>query len=355
MPNPPAISQGTKYSPGRQESKLIRNDSPRFAFESMANHFDSGLSRNDSRPQVIELEYTMAARANWKGYLKLSLVSCAVALYPATSSSTRVRFHTVNRATGNRVKRQFIDPASGEPVEAEDQVKGYEVGRGSYVYVEDEELDAIRIESTHTIDIESFVPRDQVDELYLDTPYYIAPEDKVAQEAFAVIRDAMREKGKAGVARVVIARRERMILLRPLGKGLLGTVLRYPYEVRAEDAYFDDIPDLQLPEEMRDLAAHIIERKSAAFEPAKFEDRYENAVVELVRAKQTGEPVRIEEAPRPSNVVNLMEALRRSIAAEEPAGGPPKAPSKTSEERPARKAKREPSSRKAGPGAKKAG
>ena len=355
MPNPPAISQGTKYSPGRQESKLIRNDSPRFAFESMANHFDSGLSRNDSRPQVIESEYTMAARANWKGYLKLSLVSCAVALYPATSSSTRVRFHTVNRATGNRVKRQFIDPASGEPVEAEDQVKGYEVGRGSYVYVEDEELDAIRIESTHTIDIESFVPRDQVDELYLDTPYYIAPEDKVAQEAFAVIRDAMREKGKAGVARVVIARRERMILLRPLGKGLLGTVLRYPYEVRAEDAYFDDIPDLQLPEEMRDLAAHIIERKSAAFEPAKFEDRYENAVVELVRAKQTGEPVRIEEAPRPSNVVNLMEALRRSIAAEEPAGGPPKAPSKTSEERPARKAKREPSSRKAGSGAKKAG
>ena len=321
----------------------------------MANHFDSGLSRNDSRPQVIESEYTMAARANWKGYLKLSLVSCAVALYPATSSSTRVRFHTVNRGTGNRVKRQFIDPASGEPVEAEDQVKGYEVGRGSYVYVEDEELDAIRIESTHTIDIESFVPRDQVDERYLDTPYYIAPEDKVAQEAFAVIRDAMREKGKAGVARVVIARRERMILLRPLGKGLLGTVLRYPYEVRAEDAYFDDIPDLQLPEEMRDLAAHIIERKSAAFEPAKFEDRYENAVVELVRAKQTGEPVRIEEAPRPSNVVNLMEALRRSIAAEEPAGGPPKAPSKTSEERPARKAKREPSSRKAGPSAKKAG
>jgi DNA end-binding protein Ku len=355
MPNPPAISQGTKYSPGRQESKLIRNDSPRFAFESMANHFDSGLSRNDSRPQVIESEYTMAARANWKGYLKLSLVSCAVALYPATSLSTRVRFHTVNRGTGNRVKRQFIDPASGEPVEAEDQVKGYEVGRGSYVYVEDEELDAIRIESTHTIDIESFVPRDQVDELYLDTPYYIAPEDKVAQEAFAVIRDAMREKGKAGVARVVIARRERMILLRPLGKGLLGTVLRYPYEVRAEDAYFDDIPDLQLSEEMRDLAAHIIERKSAAFEPSQFEDRYENAVVELVRAKQTGEPVRIEEAPRPSNVVNLMEALRRSIAAEEPAGGPPKAPSKTSEERPARKAKREPSSRKAGPSAKKAG
>src|SRR3954451_17438859 len=172
----------------------------------------------------------MAARANWKGYLKLSLVSCSIALYPATSSSSRVRFHTINRATGNRVKRQFIDPATEELVESEDQVKGYEVAKRSYVYVEDEELDAIRIESTHTIDIESFVPREQVDELYLDTPYYIAPEDKVAQEAFAVIRDAMREKGKAGVARVVISRRERMILLEPLGKGLLGTVLRYPYQ-----------------------------------------------------------------------------------------------------------------------------
>src|SRR3954453_10622730 len=149
MPNPPAISQGTKYSPGRRESRLIRNDSPGVAFESMANHFDSGLSRNDSRPQVIESEYTMAARANWKGYLKLSLVSCAVALYPATSSSSRVRFHTINRATGNRVKRQFVDPTTGEPVEADQQAKGYEVGRGAYLQVEDEELDAIRIESTH--------------------------------------------------------------------------------------------------------------------------------------------------------------------------------------------------------------
>src|SRR4051812_7661920 len=226
----------------------------------------------------------MAARANWKGYLKLSLVSCAVALYPATSSSTRVRFHTVNRGTGNRVKRQFIDPATGEPVEAEDQVKGYEVGRGSYVYVEDEELDAIKIESTHTIDIESFVPREQVDQRYLEAPYYITPEDKVAQEAFAVIRDAMRDKGKAGVARVVISRRERMILLEPLGKGLLGTLLRYAYEVRGEDAYFEEIPDLQLPAEMRELAAHIIERKTADFEPARFEDRYENAVIALIRS-----------------------------------------------------------------------
>ena len=161
----------------------------------------------------------MAPRANWKGYLKLSLVSCAIALYPATSSSARVRFSTLNRATGNRVKRQYIDPETGEPVEDEQQVKGYEVGKGSYIFVEDEELDAIKIESTHTIDIESFVLREQVDLRYLEAPYYITPDDKVAQEAFAVIRDAMRDKRKAGVARVVLARRERMVLARAARQG----------------------------------------------------------------------------------------------------------------------------------------
>ena len=291
----------------------------------------------------------MAPRANWKGYLKLSLVSCAVALYPATSSSSRIRFHTLNRATGNRVKRQYIDPETNEPVEAEDQVKGYEVAKGSYVFVEEEELESVRIESTHTIDIESFVPREQVDERFLETPYYIAPDDKVAQEAFAVIRDAMRDKGRAGVARVVIARRERMILLQPLGKGILATLLRYPYEVRAEDAYFEGIPDLKLPAEMRDLAGHIIETKASDFDPAKFEDRYENAVIELIRSKQTGEPVKAHEAPRPSNVVNLMDALRRSIDAErEPATK--KARSKTSAERASRKAP----AKRARPGARKA-
>jgi DNA end-binding protein Ku len=271
----------------------------------------------------------MAPRANWKGYLKLSLVSCAVALYPATSSSSRVRFHTLNRETGNRVKRQFVDPETGEPVENDEQVKGYEVGKGSYIVVEDEELEAIRIESTHTIDIESFVPREQVDVRYLETPYYIAPDDTVAQEAFAVIRDAMREKGRAGVARVVIARRERMVLLEPLGKGILATLLRYPYEVRGEDAYFDDIPELKLPAEMRDLAGHIIETKAADFDPSRFEDRYENAVVELIRSKQAGQPIKAPEAPRPSNVVNLMDALRRSIDAEGPAAAPKKVPSKS--------------------------
>ena len=290
----------------------------------------------------------MAARANWKGYLKLSLVSCAVALYPATSTSSRVRFNTLNRATGNRVKQQYIDPATGETVDAEDRVKGYEVGKNAYVFIEDEELDAIKIESTHTIDIESFVPVEQVDKRYLEAPYYIAPDDKVAQEAFAVIRDAMKEKGKAGIARVVISRRERMVLLEPLGKGIMATMLRYPYEVRGEEPYFEDIPELNIPKEMRDLAGHIIETKSADFEPAKFEDRYENAMIELVKSKETGRPVAAPEAPRPSNVVNLMDALRKSIAAEPPAASK-KAASKTSAERaPKADKKAHPASRKAG-------
>ena len=258
----------------------------------------------------------MAVRANWKGYLKLSLVSCAVALYPAASSSARVRFNTLNRATGNRVKRQFVDAQTGEPVEDDDQVKGYQVGKGSYVVVEDEELEAVRLESTHTIDVESFVPRAEVDVRYLDSPYYIAPDDKVAQEAFAVIRDAIREKEMAGLARVVMARREHMILLEPLGKGLLGTTLRFPYEVREEKPYFEDIPDVKLPQEMRELAAHIVEKKAGHFDPSKFEDRYENAVIELVKSKQAGKPIQPPKAAPPSNVINLMDALRKSIGTE---------------------------------------
>jgi DNA end-binding protein Ku len=257
-------------------------------------------------------------------------LSCAVALYPATSSSSRIRFNTLNRKTGNRVQRQFIDPETGDPVEAEDQVKGYPVSKGNYVLVEDEEIDSVRIESTHTIEIESFVPRAEVDERYLDTPYYIAPDDRVAQEAFAVIRDAIREKGMAGLARVVMARRERLLLLEPFETGLIGTTLHYAYEVRGADAVFDDIPEVKYPKEMRELAAHIIDTKTAHFDPTKFEDRYENALLELVRSKQTGEPVKTKTAPPPSNVVNLMDALRRSIDAEKPAA-PAKAPAKAAD------------------------
>ena len=177
----------------------------------------------------------MAPRASWKGYLKLSLVSCAVNLYPASSSSSRVSFNTINRKTGNRVKRQFVDAETGEVVENEDQAKGYPVAKDSYLLVDDEELDKIQIESTHTIDIEKFVPRSEIDPRYLEAPYYIAPSERVAEEAFAIIRDAMRDEKVVGLGRVVMARRERVMMLEPLGKGLVGTVLRYGAEVRNEE------------------------------------------------------------------------------------------------------------------------
>ncbi|WP_457091100.1 non-homologous end joining protein Ku [Microvirga sp. P5_D2] len=259
----------------------------------------------------------MAGRTVWKGHIKLSLVSCAVGLYPSTSSGGKIRFNTLNRKTGNRVKRQFIDSETEEVVESEEQVKGYLVGKGSYIQVEDEELDALKVESTHTIDIESFVPREEVDERFLDTAYYIAPTDKVSNEAFCVIRDAIRDKGMAGIARIVLARRERMILLEPLDEGLVGTTLHAADEVRDEDKVFDEISEVKYPKEMKDLAAHIIESKAAHFDPKQFDDRYEEAVAELLKAKQTGKSVKNdEEQPKSSNVVNLMDALKRSVSAE---------------------------------------
>ena len=268
----------------------------------------------------------MAPRAYWKGYLKLSLVSCAVALFPATSTSERVRFHNLNRKTGNRLRQKMVDEVTQDEVEAEDRVKGFKVGGSDYVTVDEEELEQLEIESSHTIDIDSFVKREDIDERYLDNPYYLAPNDKVAQEAFAVIRDAMDEKKMAGIGRIVLYRRERLLLLEPFEQGLLATTLRYKYEVRETDSYFEDIPKLDIPAEMRDLAKHIIETKAGTFDPSKFEDRYEDAVVKMIQAKQAGEPLRAAKAEtRPSNVVNLMDALRRSLAAE--SGGVPAKPS----------------------------
>jgi DNA end-binding protein Ku len=256
----------------------------------------------------------MAPRSNWKGYLKLSLVSASIAIYPATSSSEKVRFNTLNRATGNRLKRQMVDGVTGEVVESDEQVKGYAVGKDQFVVVEDDELANVAIESSHTVDIEKFVPKVSIDDRYRDTPYYLAPEDKVGQEAFAVIRDAMKKKKMVGIARVVMARRERVMMLEPFGKGIMGTTLHYPYEIRGEESVFEDIPDLQLPDQMVGLAEDIIDKMSGEFEPDKFEDRYENAMIELIRSKQAGLPAPQEKAPaRPANVVNLMDALRRSI------------------------------------------
>jgi DNA end-binding protein Ku len=280
----------------------------------------------------------MAPRANWKGYLKLSLVSCRVALFPATTTSGRVRLNIINRETGNRVNNQIVDAESGEPVEEEDRVKGYREGN-RYILLEDEEIDRVALESTHTIDIEEFVARDDVDEIYLDESYYIAPEDKVGYEAFAVIREAMREKDLVGIARVVLYRRERILMLQPRGKGLLATTIRYRDEVRDEDKYFDDIPNVKIAPDMLDLAVHILQSKRAKFDPSKFEDRYEQALKKLIQAKRAGKEPPEPPSPKPDNVIDLMDALRRSARSER--GG------KTSARRPsARRASQRPGARR---------
>ena len=263
----------------------------------------------------------MAPRPNWKGYLKLSLVSCPIALYPATTTSERVSFRTLNRETGNRVRRQFVDEQTGDPVQTEDQAKGYEVGKGEYIMLDDDELKAVQIESNHTIDIERFVPRAEIDELYLDTPYYLAPTDRVGEEAFAVIRNAMRAEKMVGLARVVLFRRERLMMLEPRDKGIVGFTLHYANEVHAANAYFEEIPDLALPKEMLELAKHIIAKMSGKFEPEQFEDRYENALIELIRSKQAGNPVKPQPTHRQANVINLIDALRRSVEGEKAGAG----------------------------------
>lgn len=257
----------------------------------------------------------MAPRPYWKGYLKLSLVSCPIALYTATSSSERVAFRQINKKTGNRLRQQLVDDVTREPVETEDKGRGYEVAKNAYLIIDDDELDAVAVESNHTIQIDSFVPRAQIDERYFDSPYYIAPDDEVGQEAFAVIRDAMKDKNMVALARVVLGKRERVIMLQSWDKGLMGTTLRYPYELRDAGEYFSDIADIKTKGEMLDLAEHILESKTTDFDPTKFVDHYEEAIIDMLRQKQAGMPTPKERtvAP-PSNVINLMDALRRSLA-----------------------------------------
>jgi DNA end-binding protein Ku len=259
----------------------------------------------------------MAPRAYWKGYLKLSLVSCPIALYPAASSSERVSFNRINKKTGNRLKQQLVDAETGDPVEKEDVGRGYEIGKGQYLQVEDDELEKIQIESTHTIEITNFVQRSEIDDRYLDSPYYLAPTDQVGQEAFAVIRDTIRAKGMVALARIVLARREHVVMLEAFDKGLLAVTLRYPYELRDQTAYFEDAPDLKLPAEMKELASHIVDSKTTQFDPSTFTDHYETALVDLLRAKQAGQIIEPKKGePPPQRVINLMDALRASIGAE---------------------------------------
>jgi DNA end-binding protein Ku len=253
----------------------------------------------------------MAARPYWKGYLKLSLVSCA------TTSSEKIAFRQINKKTGNRLRQQLVDEDTGRVVEADDKGRGFEVEKGVYLQIEDEEIESIAIESTHTIDIDRFVPKAQIDERYIDSPYYLAPSDKAGLDAFAVIRDAMRDKGMAALGRVVLSKRERVLMLEPWGKGLLGTTLRYPYEVRADEDYFRDIPDVKIPKDMLALAEHILETKKADFDATKFHDRYEQAIIEMIAVKKAGMPVsKKRPVPRIVGGTDLMAALRGSLAAE---------------------------------------
>jgi DNA end-binding protein Ku len=282
----------------------------------------------------------MAVRAYWKGSLKLSLVSCPVLLYPASTSLEKTRFHMINRETGHRLKQQMVDAETGDVVEGDQKGRGYELAKGKYVEIDKEELEAVQIESNHTIDIDSFVPKDEIDDRYLNHPYYIAPDGKAGIDAFAVIRDAMKDKDRVALARIVLTNREHVIAIEPLGKGLLGTTLRYPYELRDEADYFDDIKNPKISKDMIELASHILDTKAAHFDPSKFKDEYETALKTLVKRKAAGKPVKsAEREERPDNVVSLMDALKQSLKGK---GSAKRAasPARRATHRPAKKAHR---------------
>jgi DNA end-binding protein Ku len=281
----------------------------------------------------------MAPRANWKGFLRLSLVTCPIALFPATSESEKISFNQINKKTGHRIKYQKVDADTGEEVPNEDIIKGYKVDTDTYLEVSKDELDNIALESTRTIDIDQFVARKEIDDLYLVRPYYIVPDGKVGHDAYAVIRETIRSLDKVALARVVLTNREHVIALEARDKGLMGTLLRYPYEVRADSEYFDDIQDVKITKDMLDLAKHIVEQKSGHFDPDKFEDHYEAALQELLNKKQKGLPIAKTARPAIGNVINLMDALKASLKTgekSEPAAKPSKTPKKDA--KPKRKA-----------------
>jgi DNA end-binding protein Ku len=255
----------------------------------------------------------MAPRANWKGFLRLSLVTCPIALFPATSESEKISFNQINRKTGHRIKYQKVDADTGEEVASEDIVKGYKVDTDTYLEVSKDELDNIALESTRTIEIDQFVPRSEIDDLYLVRPYYIVPDGKVGHDAYAVIRETIRSLDKVALGRVVLTNREHIISLEARDNGLMGMLLRYPYEVRDSAEYFDDIQDVKVTKDMLDLAKHIVEQKSGHFDPSQFEDRYEAALQDLLNRKQKGQPIARVENRSSGNVVNLMDALRASL------------------------------------------
>jgi DNA end-binding protein Ku len=268
----------------------------------------------------------MAPRANWKGFLRLSLVSCPVALYPATSESEKISFNQLNRQTGHRIKYLKVDAETGDEVPNEDIIKGYQLEKDQFIEVTKEELEEIALESTRTIEIDEFVDRSDIDPRYLIRPYYLRPDGKVGHDAFAVIRETIKEMNKVAIGRVVLTNREHIIALEPMDKGLVGTLLRYPYEVRSEQEYFDEIQDVKVTKDMLDLAKHIVNQKAGRFDPEKFEDHYETALIDLINQKRAGKPITPKERPRGENVADLMDALRKSVGG---AAAETKAPKKS--------------------------
>jgi Ku protein len=284
-------------------------------------------------------------RAYWKGSLKLSLVNCPVALYPASTSVEKTRFHMINTETGNRLKQQMIDEETGEVVGKDQKGRGYEVRKGKYIEIAKDELEAVQIESTHTIEIDSFVPAEEIDKRYLDNPYYIAPEGKAGIDAFAVIRDAMKDKGRVALARIVLSNREHVIAIEPLGKGLLATTLRYPYELREPDDYFDSIKSPKISKDMVELAGHILDTKAAHFDPSTFKDDYETALKALVKRKAAGKSIKMpEQEEKSDNVVSLIDALKQSLKGgkSDAKAAPRRAPAARGRGRTAKKAHRSP-------------
>ena len=256
----------------------------------------------------------MVVRAYWKGYLKLSLVTCPVALYPASSKSEKTRFHQINKKTGHRLRQQMVDEETGRVVDKDNKGRGYELSKGNYVEIEPEELEAIEFENTHIIEIDKFVPDDEIDKRYYERPYYIVPDGKSGEEAFNVIRDAMKDKGRVALAGIIFANRQHILAIEPWDRGMLGTTLRFDYEVRDEKEFFKGIANHRVPKEMVSLAAHILDTKAGHFDPGKFKDEYELALRTLVKRKAAGKPIEApEEKAESSNVIDLMQALRQSL------------------------------------------
>ncbi|HLS19416.1 MAG TPA: Ku protein [Paracoccaceae bacterium] len=264
----------------------------------------------------------MAVRASWKGHISLAELSIPVALYAAATTSERISFHILNRETGNRVRRQYFDEETEKPVAREDQVKGYETADGKTVILDPEEIAATVPESDKTINIKTFIACNEVDTLYFDRPYIIAPSDEAASEAFAVLCEGMRQAHVAALGRAVLFRRVRTLLLRANGPGLAAHTLNFDYEVRSASDVFDDLPEIRIEGEMLELAKHIIATKEGNFDPAEFDDRYDQALTELVQAKIEGRKIKPPKRPEAPKVVSLMDALRESAkAADAPTGG----------------------------------